>query len=143
MYVLFCAKFPKVRSHGFVNAYMMGRLIIQMNCSLIVLSNGRTCANVSELLSAYLSARCKNRLHSRNSVFVIIADTTGLWQLPCLSLYISCLDSLAHPLKKRIVRKALSVSHCHGKHMVTFQTGVISWLDACSYYFSIFQENFI
>ena len=64
----------------------------------------------SELLRALLSARCKYRLHSRNSVFVVIADTTRLWQSSSLSQYITCLGSPAYPLTKRIVRKALNVS---------------------------------
>ena len=79
MYVLFCSMFPKVRNHGFVNDEMLGRLIIQNVCSLIALNNGRTFANLSELLRALLSARCKYRLHSKKSVFVITADTTRLW----------------------------------------------------------------
>ena len=81
-----------------------------MHCSLIGLNNGRTFANLSKLLMALLSARCKCRLHSRNSVFVIITDTTRLWQSSSLSQNISCLGSLAYPLTKRIVRKALSFS---------------------------------
>ena len=63
MYVLFCSIFRKVRNHGFVSAYMLGRMIIQNALSLIALDNGRTFANLSELLRALLSARY--RLHSR------------------------------------------------------------------------------
>ena len=113
MYVLFCSTFPKVRNHGFVNAYMLGRTIIQnfkMHCSLIALHNGCTFANLSDLLRALLSGRCKYRLHSRNSVFVIIADTTRLWQSSHPYQYISCLGSPAYPLTKRIVRMVLSFS---------------------------------
>ena len=58
--------FPEVRSRGFVNTYMLGRLIIQKHFLLIVLSNGHTFGNLSELLKGLLSARCKYRLHSRN-----------------------------------------------------------------------------
>ena len=76
----------------------------------LLFNNGRTFANLSELLRALLSARCKYCLHSRNSVFVIIADTTRLWQSSRLSQYISCLGSLAYPLNKIITRKALSFS---------------------------------
>ena len=65
---------------------------------------------LSELLRALLSARCKYRLHSRNSVFFVIADTTRLWQSSSLSQYITCLGSPAYPLTKRIARKALNVS---------------------------------
>ena len=81
-----------------------------MHCSLLALNNDRTLANLSELLRALLSARCKCRLHSRNSVFAIIADTNRLSQSFHLSQYIFCLGSLAYPLTKRIKRKALSFS---------------------------------
>ena len=76
-----------------------------MHCLLIALNNGRTFANLSELLRALLSARCKHRLHCRNSVVVMIADTNRLWQSSRLSQYISCLCSLAYPLTKRILKK--------------------------------------
>ena len=109
-----------------------------MHCLFITLKNGRTFANLSELLRALLSARCKYRLNSRNSVFVIIAETTRLWQSSRLSQYISCLGCPTYSLTKRIVRKALSFSTV----MVTFQTGIISWLDAYSFHFSICQEKF-
>ena len=81
-----------------------------MHCLLIALNNGRTFANLSELLRVLLSARCKHRLHCRNSVVVMIADTNRLWQSSRLSQYISCLCSLAYPLTKRILKKALSFS---------------------------------
>ena len=70
----------------------------------------RPFASLSELLRSLLLARCKYLLHSRNSVFASIADTTKLWQSSRLSQYISCLGSLAYPLTKTIVRKALGFS---------------------------------
>ena len=73
-----------------------------MHCLLIELNHGRVFANLSELLRAVLSGRCKYCLHSRNLVFVIIADTTRLWQSSRLSQYISCLDSAAYRLTKRM-----------------------------------------
>ena len=79
-----------------------------MHCWLKALNNGHTFENLSELLRTLLSARCKYRLHSRNSVFVITADTTRLWQSSRLSQYISCHGSPACPLTRRIARKALS-----------------------------------
>ena len=81
-----------------------------MHCSLIALQNGRTFANLSELLKALLSARCKYRLYTRNSVFVIISDTARLWQSSRLSQYISYLGNSAYPLTKRIVGKTLGFS---------------------------------
>ena len=110
MYVLLCSMFPKVRNHGFISTYMLGRLIVQIALLLKALNNGRTFANLSELLRALLSARCKYRLHSRNSVFVIIADTIRLWQSYRFSQYVSFLGSPAYLLTKRIARKALSFS---------------------------------
>ena len=45
-----------------------------------------------------------------NWVFVIIADTSRLWQSSHLSQYISCLGSPIYPLTRRTVRKALNFS---------------------------------
>ena len=83
-----------------------------MHCSLKSSSLNDDCifTNLSELLRTLLSARYKYRLHSRNSIFVIIADTTRLWQSFYLSQNISLLSSPAYSPTKRIVRKALSFS---------------------------------
>ena len=81
-----------------------------MHCLLVASNNGRFFTNLPELFRALLSARRKYRVHSRNSVFVIIAHTTRLWQSYRLSQYISCLGSPAYLLTKRIARKALSFS---------------------------------
>ena len=89
----------------------------------------------------FLSTRCKYCLHSRKLVFVIIADATRLWKSSRFSQYISCLNSLAYPLTKRIVRKSFDFLYCHGKHVVTFQTGIINLFNAYSLQFSICQEN--
>ena len=88
---------------------MLCMLIIQ-NVLLITLNNGRTFANLSDLLRALLSARCKYRLYSRNSVLVIIVDITRLWQSSRLSQYISCLGIPTYLLAKRILEKALGFS---------------------------------
>ena len=76
-----------------------------MHCLLIELNHGRSFANLSELLRAVLSGRCKYRLHSRNLVFVIIANTTRLWQSSRLFQYMSCVGSAAYRLTKGTVRK--------------------------------------
>ena len=81
-----------------------------MRCLLIALNNGRTFESLSELLRAFLSGGCKYRLHSRNSVFVTIADTTRLWKSSRFFQFIFCLGSPAYSLTKRIARKALSFS---------------------------------
>ena len=81
-----------------------------MHCCLIALNNSLTFKNLSELLREVLSARCKFRLPSIKSVFVVTTDTTRLWLSSRLSQYISCLGIPAYPLTKRIVRKALSLS---------------------------------
>ena len=81
-----------------------------MHYSLIALNNGHTSADLSELLRALLSARCKYCLLSRNSVFAIVAVINRLWESSCLYQYISCLGSSAYLLTKRIVRKTLSSS---------------------------------
>ena len=81
-----------------------------MHCCLIALNNSLTFKNLSELLREVLSARCKCRLPSIKSVFVVTTDTTRLWLSSRLSQYISCLGIPAYPLTKRIVRKALSLS---------------------------------
>ena len=81
-----------------------------MHYSLIALNNGHTSADLSELLRALLSARCKYCLLSRNSVFAIVAVINRLWESSCLYQYISCLGSSAHLLTKRIARKTLSSS---------------------------------
>ena len=103
--------FPEVRNHRFVNAYMLDRLIIQ-NALFVnsIKNNGCMLANSSELLIVLLSARCKYCLLSRNLVLVIIAKTARLWRSSHLSQDISCIGSPAHPLAKRIMRKALSFS---------------------------------
>ena len=53
----------------------------------IALNNGRTFANLSELLRALLPSRCKYRLHYRNLLFIITADTARLWESCRLSQY--------------------------------------------------------
>ena len=110
MYVLFGSMLLKIRSHGFVVAYMLGRLISQNAFPLIALNNSHIFSNLSEELRALLSSRWKYRFYFRHSVFVIIADTTKLWQSSCLFYYICCLDCPAYPLTKRIMRKAFSFS---------------------------------
>ena len=85
MDVMFCSMLPKVRNHGFVNAYMLGKLIIQ---NALFVNNCRTFANLSELLRALLSQPDVN--------IVCTLET--------------CLVSPAYSLTNRIVRKALSFS---------------------------------
>ena len=81
-----------------------------MYCLLIALSTNRIFASLSELLRSLLSGRCKFRLHSRNSVFGTIADTTRLWMSSRFFQFIICLGSSTYPLTKRIARKDFSFS---------------------------------
>ena len=58
-----------------------------MHCSLIILNNDRTFANLSELLGALLSARSNYRLDSRNSA-------TAAIEIICSKTYFSLLYEL-------------------------------------------------
>ena len=110
MGLLFYSMFPKVRNHGFAKAFLLGRFIIQ---NALLVNSTKWWLHFHKFIwtiENVLSARYKYRLHSRNSIFVIIADTTRLWQSFYLSQNISLLISPAYSPTKRIVWKALSFS---------------------------------